>query len=398
MSMFRIFEMTLTEPTPSYRPSGGDWPPAEAWPDPVVQTMYEQIETPGSENLDTLSLLSPDIDPLPLAMRDQDQLGLQNLGTWAAGIGYRSRIAVEEFPNAAAKDEFMELRLARYFYDQWTDRYLQNDLVLRPRLDNGVTLGLLHQGATEIPLGDCNSNACADGWGPVQFQWEGYYFNQFDAARRLESANANPYSLGLSGSFSRKHHLSSALSHRPIVFIWGREISEDSNGYQSGAVDLDVFTQYKSDHRFGLRFSDRWVYKPCLDRRWWLAPSITSNEDEWVPDHLSLQFGADQLLGPLQLNLAYRVTGYLADDDRSKGSVQNVLYLDLMLERWHSRTCRSELRFSIRNELDTGRSSIELNLVSFLNHARGYRDFVPRFMLFRSIREERAAKQYSLTR
>ncbi len=401
MSMFRIFEMTLAEPTPTYRPSAAEQQqlaalPEETWQPAVVQTMYEQIEATGSETLDKLALLPPDIDPLPVIMNDRHQLGLQNLGTWAAELGYRSRVAVEEFPNAAATDEFLELRVARYFYDQWTDRYLNNALIVRPRFDSGWTLGLTHEGSTDIPLADCNDDACADGWGPVHFQWNGFYYQQFNAATRLESANDNPYSLGAGGSISRKHWISPVLSHRPAIAIFGRQISEDDNGYQPGAVDLDVFTQYKSDHRYGLRISDRWVYQPCLDRRCWLRPSLSSNEDEWIPDNAAIQVGVDQLLGPLQLKLAYRLSGYFADDDRRQGAVQNVVYLDLMMERWHNRTRRSELRFSMRSDLDDGRSSIGVNWVNFFNQARGYRDFWPSAILFRSIREERAAKHYYL--
>ena len=399
MSMFRIFEMGLAEPTPTYRPPASAIPIADAVPEDaqhsgVVQTMYQQIEATGSERLDTLALLSPDIDPLPVIMADQHELGRQNLGTWAAEVGYRSRIAVEEFPNPAGRDEFMELRVARYFYDQWTDRYLNNDLIVRPRFDSGLTLGLLHEGSTNVPLGDCNDQACADGWGPVQFQWMGSYYHQFNAATRLDSASENPYSLGASGSMSRKHQLTPRLSHRPIVEIFGRELSEQEGGYQPGAVDLDVFSPYKSEHRYGLRFSDLWVYKPCLDRRWWFRSLLRSNEDEWAPDNVGLQFGADQLLGPLQLKLAYRLTGYFADDDRSQAAVQNVVYLDLMMERWHRQNRRSELRFWVRSDLDNGRSSIGLSWVNFFNHARGYRDFPPNSILFRSIREERAAQHY----
>ena len=124
-----------------------------------------------------------------------------------------------------------------------------------------------------------------------------------------------------------------------------------------------------------------------------------SNEDEWVPDNVGFQVGTDQLLGSLQLKASYRMTGYFADEDRVQGSIQNVVYLDMMLEHWHSRIRRSELRFSIRTDLKDGRSSFGLNWVNFLNHARGYRDFRPgstlsRSTLFRSIREERAAKNY----
>ena len=394
LSMIRIFQLSFNEPTPVHRPEVYQPETVESWTGPVIQSLYEQAEAESGDRLELMTLLAPDVDPLPIVLQDGDDLGLQNMGTWSGELGFHSRNAFEESPNSPAFDQFLEGRLSRYFYDQWTDRYLQNELLVRPRFDSGVTLGMIHQGMTMLPLADCSSNACAEGWGPVGLQWKGHYFHQFNADKVLPSVSRNPFIFGASGSISRSHRLTPRISHQPNVTLFGRVPSEDVRGYQPGAIDIDVFTPYKSQHRYGLRFSDRWIYQNCLDKRWWVRPALMSNEDEWVPDNLGCQFGTDQLLGPLQLKLSYRVTGYLADDDRKRSSVQNVLYLDLMLERWHNQTRRSEFRFTMRNDLDTGRSSIGVNVVSFLNHARGYRDFRPNSILFRSIREERAARHY----
>jgi hypothetical protein len=394
LSMFRIFVMKITEPTPTSPAQRFVPEPLAPLAGPIVQSIYEQLEAGACEDLSLVSLLSPDVQPLPLAMRDRNDLGKQNRGTWEAKFGYRSRVAVDEFPRASAEDEFLETRLSRYLYDQWTDRYREHHLLVRPRFDSGLTLGVLHAGQQDVPFTNVDHAGGGDRWGPLRMQWEGFYYQQLDAARSLDSVSSNPFSVGLSGRLSRRHQLTPYLRHRPSVTLFGRELSEDENGYLPGAADLDAFTQYKSDHRYGLRFADRVTYEPCLDQRWWIRTSLMSNQDQMIPDNLGFQFGTDQLFGPLQLNLAYRLTGYFADDDRQQSSFQNVVHLDLLLERWHNRRRRSELRFTIRSDVDTGRSSIGVNVASFVNDARGYRDFAPGSILFRSIREERFSKYY----
>ena len=331
MSMFRIFVMKFTEPTPTFRVQQFVPEPIAPAAGPIVQSVYQELEGGACTDLSLMSLLSPDVQPLPFVMRDDNDLGKQNGGTWEAQFGYRSRIAVDEFPRATAEDQFLEARLSRYLYDQWTDRYREHHLLVRPRFDSGLTLGMLHAGQQEVSFPNCDKAGCADRWGPLRIQWEGYYYQQLDAARSVDSVSSNPFSLGLSGRLSRQHQLTPYLRHRPSVTLFGRELSEDENGYPGGAADLDVFTNYKSDHRYGLRFADRLTYEPCLDQRWWIRTSLMSNQDQMIPDNLGVQFGTDQLLGPLQLNLAYRLTGYFADNDRRQSSLQNVVALDLLL-------------------------------------------------------------------
>ena len=210
----------------------------------------------------------------------------------------------------------------------------------------------------------------------------------------LPEANSNPWSLGFDGELSRLHQISQRISHRPRLSFFARALSEEINGFPPGELDQDIFTRYKSDHPYGLRLSDRIIFQDCLDRRWWIRPRLASNADQLVPDNLGFQVGTDQLLGPLQYNLAYRYTGYFADNDRGQAAGQNVLYFNLMLECWHSRNRRTELRFAFSNDLGNGETSINVSLTSFMNQARGYLDFQPRTILFRSIREERAAKYY----
>ena len=48
----------------------------------------------------------------------------------------------------------------------------------------------------------------------------------------------------------------------------------------------------------------------------------------------------------------------------------------------------------MQNDLGGGDMSFHFNLTTYLNHLRGYRDFRPDTILFRTIRQERAALHY----
>ena len=118
---------------------------------------------------------------------------------------------------------------------------------------------------------------------------------------------------------------------------------------------------------------------------------LNGNDDQLIPDNAGFEIGSDQLFGPIQLHVDYRMTGFLADNDRNAASIQNTFRLDLKAERWHSGGHRSEIDFSVRHAIDGG-TSVGLFLHHYFIAGRGYRDFIPNSILFRSLRQERAAK------
>lgn len=392
---FRIFELTLgNESVPSHRPLPIPNRVQNDWVHDVVEGVYEQVSYfDDSLPIDALSLRPPDVLPAEVSLEDGGQLGLQELGTWSLSLGFRERRALDEFPNPSSPGRFMEGILRRNKYHAWSDHYSQSDFVVRPRLDGGTTFGIRHGVSTTLPWGRQNPNVDADGWSAYQVDWSLSAFTQNAGTPILPGSSSTPWSVGFNGKIARRHQINDQFHHQPSVSYFGRLLSEDVDGFAPGDLDQDIFTQYKADHRYGLRFSDRLVYQSCLDRRWWLRSSIATNEDQLVPDNLGFQIGTDQLLGPLQLQLAYRLTGYLADNDRGSSSVQNVIDIHLGTERWHHRNHRSELKFAMRHDLGNGGTSIGFNLVSFFNHGRGYQDF--NSTPFRSIRQERAALQDS---
>ena len=398
-SLFRIFILKPTPPSKRKQQQREQLKPEiikKDWAAPVVQTMYQDIQgqtVSGQPKLDWLPLLSPDSEPALLQLGDEKTLWQQGMGTWQATLGYRQRLALAESPSASANDRFMELNLSRYLYNESTDRFARTDLMLRPRFDSGLGLGVQHELYRQLHLGGCETGFPSR-WGPIELRLQGYLHGQVAAPVTTASANRTPSNLGFRFYASRFHKYSDDWSHRPTLQLFGRSLSESQGGYEPGGIDQDVFTPFKSDHRYGFRLNDRWVYQTSLDKRFWINPSLLTNENELVPDNLGVQFGTDQLLGSFQLRLAYRLTNFFADDDRNNSSLQNVVNLGVGWEKWSHRNRRSTFQFNLKTDLSNGDSSFGINVSSFWNQMRGYRDFRPGANLFRKIREERYAQSF----
>ena len=398
---FRIFELTpsqnLTKP---YRAE----PPALAVlddeKDEFVEGVIQQVAYFDEvKPLDTLSLRSPDEAPAEIAIDDYNELGFQERGTWFFDVGYQLRRSLAESPSPVETGRFFDVIVGRHIYNPWTDTYRKNQFLVRPRTENGTTFGYRTQGSTSLPFKKCNPDVRANGWSPYQFSWNGFAFLQNAGTPIVSGANRNPWLAGGRLRLSRKRQINELWSRRPTVTAHARFLSEDQDNFAPGDIDQDVFTPYKQDHRYGLRFSDKFVRQCCLDRRAWFRPYLATNEDQLVPDNLGFETGTDQLIGPLQLNLSYRFTRYLADNDRELSSIQNVVSLDAVLERWHSYRRRSEIQFSIKHDVDDDEgTSLSFNIVNFFNHGRGYRDFDPNQLQFKALKEHRAARHYHTLR
>ena len=397
VARYRIYEMNLEEKaSPIYRASPTPTFDHEHWIHSTVTAVFDQVEegfTPA--DLDLLGLRSPDANQVDVDVLDQSQLGLQESGTTGLHFGYRSRRPLDEFPAGGEPGRFFETSLTSHYFDQWRNQYRNTEFLIRPRLGSGPTFGFRHGRFNANRIVDDAPDSSADSWGALNSQWNVFAFGQYAGTPLVPDAHSFPWTAGFSGSLSRKYFFNPHLSHRPLLSFHGRFLSEDVNGFAPGELDQDIFTRYKRNHRYGLRFSDQYVFQKHLDRRVYLQPMLNGNEDQLVPDNAGFEVGSDQLFGPVQLHVDYRMTGYFADNDRSKTAIQNVFSVDLTTERWHGSGHRSEIDFSVRHAIDSG-TSIGLFFRHYFNDGRGYRDFNPRSISFRSLREERGLKSDSV--
>ena len=394
---FRIFELVPgTHSSKSYRADPVPSVAHDNQADEVVEGVIEQVAyLEEIKPLDTLSLRSPDDPPATLEINDYNELGYQERGTWFLDVGYQIRRSLAEAPRPVESGRFMDLYLGRYFYNPWNETYSLSRFLARPRIENGTTFGFQNRGSTTVPFAKCQPDVRANGWGQYRFSWNGYGFIQNAGTPLRDDVSSNPWIVGGWLRLARRRQINEHLSRRPTLTAFGRYLSEDRNGFQAGDLDQDVFTPYKRNHRYGLRISDTFTRQTRLDKRFWFRPYLVTNEDQLVPDNLGFQTGSDQLIGPLQLNLSYRFTRYLSDNDRELSSLQNVVNLQAVYERWHSYRRRSEVRFSIQHDVDDDEgTSFSFNFVNYFNHGRGYRDFDPNQLQFKALKEHRAARHY----
>jgi hypothetical protein len=171
-------------------------------------------------------------------------------------------------------------------------------------------------------------------------------------------------------------------------------MSLDRIAYRAGRVDQDIFTTYKSDHRLGLILSDTLACRPWLDTKWWVRPSLLSNEDFGV-DHLSLRTGWTQAVGGLDVDAAYRVAWFMADEHRRIPLTQHLLYVDVLLHGWWYARRRSEIGFGLIHDLARGSTSANLTWTCYFDNGRDYRDYLPGELGFPALRRQRALEHLS---
>ena len=399
IARYRIFQLDAADSvSPVFRPSvkteneNRHWV-HEAVDDVFAAAAYEsEVQPVGS--LDLLSLRGPDADPVEVDIDDVTQIGVHDSGTIGFRIGYRQRRVIDEFPTEQLPGRFFDVNFSHRKYDPWKDEYRQSNFLIRPRIGSGPTFGLNHQRTRNLGTVNQRCDNSADGQGPLQLNWRVYAFGQHAGTPIQGFGNSFPWTAGLSGGLSRRYHISPHLSHRPSVNFFARYLSETGDLFSEGELDRDIFTIYKLNHRYGLRLSDQFTFQRYLDRRFYVRPMLTTNEDQLVPDNAGFAIGTDHLLGALQVHLAYRLTGFLSDNDRTETNLQNVVRIDLKSEKWSEAGFRSEVDFSLIHEINGG-TSVGIFFSRYFNDARLYRDFRPGTILFRSLKQERAANFFT---
>ncbi len=390
---FRIFQLDAADAVPPvYRPAVTPNNENQHWVHDAVDEVFQAARLePVGQSLELLSLRGPDADPVEVNIDDVTPPGVHDSGTTGFHLGYRQRRVIDEFPNIQNPGRFFNVGLSNRKYDPWKDEYQQTDLLLRPRIGSGPTFGASHQRTRSLGNVNRRWDNSADGQGALQINWKAFAYAQYAGTPLDDAASSFPWTAGFNGGISRRYHIGPNVSHRPSINFFGRYLSESRDSFSAGELDRDIFTNYKQNHRYGLRLSDQFVYQCYLDRRFYLRPMLNSNEDQLIPDNLGFSVGADQLLGPVQVHLGYRMTGYLSDNDRTEAAIQNIVRIDLKAEKWSTAGFRSEVDFSLIHEIEGG-TSVGISFSRYFNDARLYRDFRPGTVLFRPLKQERAAK------
>ena len=168
-------------------------------------------------------------------------------------------------------------------------------------------------------------------------------------------------------------------------------LSLDQPAYGPGRVDQDVFTQYKADHPTGMRLWDTFVFTPWLDTRWWFRPALVTNEDYDFtrPDHIYMRVGGSQLIGPMAIDVSYRIAEFYQDADRAGNSIQHLLALEGLAEHFTLAGRRCQLDIGVAHDLSSGTTSARLSLSAYFDNGRRYRDVVSSDERFLALRRQR---------
>ena len=373
-ALFRVFE---------YVPRPGSEDPPTYWvrvepeplPPPLIkEPIWDDVRVPGSEGwtpgpdptmtpwndpLELLALRAPDSPVMAMDVYDNYPLFGPDGGLWSISLGGFTRRALEEGLNGRQPDQFLETRASHRYYDPSTGIYRNTELLTRDRNMSGPTFGILYRSLHPDP--------CS----PLAFEFNASAYAQDPAGAIAPTTNDIEWSAAARGRRRYRWDLKENLHHTGSISAFGRMLSQDETKYLAGRVDQDIFTSYKSKHRAGMTLSDTWVYKPWLDTRWWIRPSLVSNEDfnPVKPDQLNLRLGWAQAMRFAEVEASYRFTWFLEDRDRPDPRLQNLLYLDVITDL--PPFCRSsELAFSVQHDLDRGRTSAQIAWTWYFDKGR----------------------------
>ncbi|MEW6351369.1 MAG: hypothetical protein AB1646_20140 [Thermodesulfobacteriota bacterium] len=363
-------------------------------PVPEEVTIPRPVELHFAAVPDPLCKVSAPAPVEVVSVLDEYRLGRQQRGTWSVTGKYRVPKDIEEdlggtsgcarstsgsARNKDSEGDFLEFSATRRYFNEYRPAYYRTSLLTRFRGKGGPTLGI---------EADCHyyprGFACA-------FHLEGKLFLQRPESGTFGfQGGPTAGSATLEAGISTKCRLTPKMYHIPHVSVFGRLMSMQTNTrFAVAGLDQDVFTSYKAEHQRGITISDALIIEPWLDTIWFVRGSATTNESLSPADvdNFKIQTGWKQLLGPFQADVVYRYSHFFPDADRCKAQDKHLLELDLTCDRWTLHQKR--LQIQCKAEIDLSRQSYSgfLSLTWFMGEGRGWRDFRPGEVDFRTIRD-----------
>lgn len=263
--------------------------------------------------------------PVPLAWQVQDRhRPASGLDSWGAYLGFVERIDGSEddiLPSQGAS--VMEAGLSYRFRLHDSRLFGRSDLLMRWLDGNQEVLGA-RQWLDFYPAA-----------GPWQLGLYAEAYLQPGEINGLEGDNH--WAARLRGSIERTYQLSPQLRHKPGLSLNQRWLSLDAVPAQAlSALDPDVFSPYKSDHRRSLVLADRLTWAPHWDQRAYVEGALVSNAslNPLDPDYLQVTTAVQQLFGPVAGEAGLRWRRYFADEDRQGRLDREQLFIGANLLRW----------------------------------------------------------------
>lgn len=324
--------------------------------------------------------LPESVAPSSAQLTDYYALGGQEDGTWTA-----SALAAHRWPfepggkKNAALNEFVQATAAHEKLNERATIWSETEALARVHRTGDLTFGLSErlEGHPQVELFD--------------WSWEGTAFagSLGNQHRDVEGA------LYTALEFGQHRHLTRRIDYYPFASLFARYLSlSANNASQYSYIDQDLFTKFRSTHRWGGAAGNQLDYQPWLDTVLRGYIGVTGNED-LTPDQWGMRFSWNQLMGPVRAEVTYELRQFLKDTERSSSSwIQGVaggLYAECWLDGRH----RLELGGQYRHDWPGTGSSYFVVLRWDFSHGRGYQDHGPREIAFRDLRSRRIPSAYN---
>jgi hypothetical protein len=190
-------------------------------------------------------------------------------------------------------------------------------------------------------------------------------------------------------------HLSRTVDFYPFATLFARYLSLDAKTASTYKyIDQDIFTQFRSTHRWGGIAGSQLEYAPWLDTVLKGYIDVASNED-FSPDQWGMRFYWNQLFGPLRTEIGYECRQFLQDRERSSSSWIQGVVGGVYAEHWLNGRHRLEIGGQYRHDWPGTGSSYFAVLRWDFSNGRGYKDYGPREMEFRDLRSRHIPSDFN---
>ena len=218
-------------------------------------------------------------------------------------------------------------------------------------------------------------------------------FGQRVTFQTASQPDRDEWSADLQLTWNRYFSLPGRWRHRFQAQAFGRHLSLDQMPRDiRGAVDFDVFTRYKDQHKSGLRLNERFYFQPYADARLTFDLNLTTNPDVFDDvDSMGYRVGWDQLIGPLEASVFSSGRHFGKDEHRTRAYWRQRHGIDLRWRRQQlgARRLEAGIRFQITDAESRGWSIY----LSRLWGARGdYRHYAAGDVMFRGLKSEHNAR------
>ncbi len=209
-----------------------------------------------------------------------------------------------------------------------------------------------------------------------------------------ENSTAGEWSMFASATSRWTWYSDNNLRHRINLtgFMRALSLSELSDGQ---AIDDDIFSTYKAEHRQGWRLSHELIYLPWADSQFKSRLSTTTNNfsDITSLDNYSARLSWAQFYRDAAIEAGWRWRYFKADEDREANQTRTNLFASLQWHLWETHGELWQLRAGFDRDTTNRRNSFSLSLSWNDTNGTGYDDFAPTQINFYHLRVPRSFQQ-----